>query len=487
MRLFFRRIYSIFLIGLSLIVAGGPASSFAQSGSAPVTSAGFTLQSFAKRPLSFEANQGQLPAPIKFRARGDHYSILLSSGEAMIALQPSVSGQKYTIEGTRLGDGLMPVLGAGLQPAEHAIAKPAPPVMVRMTLLGGNAAAPMAGVEKCSGHSNYFIGDDSRNWHTEVANFAKVRYGTVYPGVDLLYYGNQERLEFDFEIAPHADSRAILMNFEGAGSVQVNAAGELLLKTGSGQLALHQPEIYQVTKGRRNPIAGRYRLRGPNQVGFEIGAYDRRRLLVIDPVLIYSTYLGGKADENSTGIAVDSAGNAYVAGVTSSSDFPVTAGASQPRCGTDGLCNGRSDFFVAKYSPAGALLYSTFIGGSGNEFVGANPGHNIAVDGSGNAYITGNTQSGDYPTTPGAFSTVNTMNSGSLAGVVTKLNPTGSALVYSTYLNNAALMGAQQTKDSSTRQVQEDPPLIPAPAGNAIHSTATRKSQRIDAVPGRQP
>ena len=433
MKVFSGFVYRVFLccFGFALIGGAAVSTAFAQSPQKPVAktaAAAFNMQSFAQRPLTFEANQGQMPSPVKFRARGDHYNLLLSPGQAVISLNAAApAGSRRGVEGAGRLHG-----SRKDRTAEQRSAATSPAASVRMTLVRGNPEAAMTGEGESASRSNYFIGNDAGNWRTGIANFAKVRYGGVYPGVDLLYYGNQERLEFDFEVAPHADARAIRMSFEGAGSVQVSPAGELILKAGDQQLALHQPEIYQVVDGKRKTVAGRYRLLAGNEVGFEIGAHDRNRRLVIDPVLIYSTYLGGNSYDQSFGIAVDAAGNAYVTGVTSSSNFPVTTGVFQPRCGTDGFCNSLDDFFVSKFSPSGALLYSTFIGGSSDEFIDAFPGHTIAVDSSGNAYITGNTASTDYPTTPGSFSTVNSGNS----GVITKLNPTGSALVYSTYLNS---------------------------------------------------
>ena len=450
----------VFISCLALTLGGGAAVStaFAQTPKkpgGPIAAAGFNMQSFAQRPLTFEANQGQMPMRVKFRARGDHYSLLLAAGQAEISLHQSPGA---------------------------AAASPA--ATVRMTLMRSNADAIITGVGEEAARSNYFIGNDVSQWRTGIANYAKVRYAGVYPGVDLLYYGNQNRLEFDFELAPHADARAITMKFEGADSVDINPAGELILKGSGQELALHRPEVYQVVGGKRKTVAGHYVLQANQQVGFAIGAHDRNRGLVIDPVLIYSTYLGGNAYDQSFGIAVDAAGNAYVTGVTSSSNFPVTAGVFQSRCGSDGFCNGLDDFFVSKFSPSGALLYSTFIGGSSDEFVDAFPGHTIAVDGSGNAYITGNTASTDYPVTTGAFSTVNTL--GGLTGVVTKLNPTGTALVYSTYLNNRSVMAARKAGSNSTQGIEDGSPATDSPPGRQFEYPAGALSRRSKSAPGRQ-
>ncbi len=417
----FARLFCVSVLSLFFAAIAITSATAAQSQKAQGRNAGFNLQSFAQRPLSFEANQGQIAGPIRFFARGDHYDLGLAAGEAQISIH-APSGLRRKGSG-QLNPDPQPVTSAG-----HA-------ALVRMTLLNGNSQAPINGGSELPGHSNYLIGNDRGKWRTGVVNYSSVRYAGVYPGVDLLYYGNQNKLEFDFEVAPHADPGMITMKFDGAETLSVNSTGELTLKAAGQEMALHSPDVYQVVDGRRRKIAGSYQMHAKNEVSFNIGSYDRNRGLVIDPVLIYSTYLGGDHGELSTGIAVDSSGNAFVAGFTSSPNFPATPGVIKTTCGTDGLCNSLDDFFVAKYSPSGALLFSTFIGGSGDETNSGFPAHSIALDSTGNAYITGNTSSTDYPVTTGAFSTTLSASGGS-QGAITKLNPTGTALVYSTYLNN---------------------------------------------------
>ena len=492
-------VYRVFLFCLRLTLSGAVVSTaFAQAPEKPgskTAPTGFNMQSFAQRPLTFEANQGQMPSQVKFRARGDHYSLLLSPGQAEISLHEArpassqrgvaAAGWSYQSPEHESSEQIFAEQRTGeLRPAEPRPGATSPAATVRMTLLRGNAEAVIAGVGETAGRCNYFIGNDAGNWRTGIANYRKVRYAGVYPGVDLLYYGNQNRLEFDFELAPHTDPRVITMKFDGAESINISPAGELILKGAGRELALHKPDVYQVKDGKRKPVAGRYLLQAGNQVSFAIGAHDRNRRLIIDPVLIYSTYLGGNSYDQSYGIAVDTAGNAYVTGVTSSSNFPVTSGVFQSRCGSDGLCNGLDDFFVSKFSPSGALLYSTFIGGSSDEFVDAFPGHTIAVDASGNAYITGNTASTDYPTTAGAFSTANTR--GGLTGVITKLNPTGTGLVYSTYLNNASVMAARKGATNSVQRIQDGSPGVESPPGKGFQSPAARARQ-TNSGPRRQP
>jgi beta-propeller repeat-containing protein len=254
--------------------------------------------------------------------------------------------------------------------------------------------------------------------------YAKVRYREVYPGVDLVYYGNQRQLEHDFIIAPHADPSSITLNLAGAEKLFLDTQGHLVLRVKEGEAQFEKPRIYQDVGGVRREIPGSYLLKGAHQVGFQVATYDTSRPLVIDPVLFYSTFLGGGGDDFGHGIAVDSAGNAYVTGPTTSANFPTTSGVAQS------ALRGGSDVFVTKLNPTGSgLVYSTYIGGTSNDGGGA-----IAVDSSGSAYVTGNTSSSDFPTTPGAFQTTFAGPAGAGDAFVTKLNPTGSALLYSTFL-----------------------------------------------------
>ena len=240
----------------------------------------------------------------------------------------------------------------------------------RIHLLGGNPAAHASGTGRLPGIANYFLGNDPSQWRTRIPTYAQVRYPEVYPGIGLVYYGNQQQLEYDFQVAPGADAGQIRLEFAGAQSLSVDAAGDLQVQVGEQRLVQHKPVVYQEVAGH----AGRWRLvaagfvvRG-QEVGFALGTYDRREPLIIDPVLIYSTYLGGNGNssfggDEGSGIAVDAAGNAYVTGYTSSPDFP-TVNALQPALGD---LNG-SNAFVAKLSADGsALVYSTYLGGSGGD------------------------------------------------------------------------------------------------------------------------
>ncbi len=377
-------------------------------------------------PLYFEANRGQTDPQVKFVSRGRGYTLFLTRrGQAVLVLR------KPTPKRDPLQVAALP--SAAVAPQSEPAS---PPAVLRMTLVGRNAKPRVEGLDELSGKANYFIGNNAKKWRTNVPMYAKVRYREVYPGVDLVYYGNQRQLEHDFIVAPGADAHSITLNFVGAEKLSLDAQGYLFLGVREGEVRFEKPRMYQEVDGVRREVSGGYVLKGTHQVGFQVAAYDAGRPLVIDPVLFYSTYLGGSGQDRGSGIAVDSAGNAYVTGQTDSINFPTTAGAFRTTFQGSGsfpfLC---CDAYVAKLNPTGSgLVYSTYLGGSGPD-----SGFGIAVDSAGNAFVAGDTESTDFPTTPGAFQTT-FGGSGSWAGAifgdgfVTKLNSTGSGLIYSTYL-----------------------------------------------------
>ncbi len=368
------------------------------------------LETYGKLPLSFEANQGQTDRRVKFLSRGQGYTLFLMPNEAVLALSKSAA-QAEPID---------PIQARVFQPQKSFT------TALRVTLLGGNPHARVVGMEELPGKSNYFIGSNPKDWRTNVPNYGRVKVHDVYPGVDLEYYGQQRLLEEDFVVAPGADPRAITMEIAGVEKVLIDAQGELVLASPGGEVRFRKPLIYQQAAGVQHEIAGGYKLKGENRVGFELGEYDVTQRLVIDPVLAYSTYLGGSDFDEGYGIAVDSSGNAYVTGSTSSTDFPGAS--SSP---IQSALSGSADAFVTKINAAGsALVYSTYLGGNrGDE------GFGIAVDSSGNAYVTGDTDSTDFP---GASSSpIQSALGGGLDAFVTKLNAAGSALVYSTYLGGS--------------------------------------------------
>jgi hypothetical protein len=402
-------------VSARLAVAAAPASQPHDNAAAAKTQ---VAQTYGRIPLSFEANQGQADKTVKFISRGSGYSLFLTDSSAVLALTKQDATNAMPERSA----------GKGAKPATAHTAKKIDVIL--MDLAGANRATHVAGMDRLPGTANYFIGNDPAQWHSGVPTFAKVQYAGVYPGIDLLYYGNQQQLEYDFVVAPGASPKPIRLQFVGAKKLDLTADGDLTVTAANGQIAFHKPVVYQVRDGVRQPIDGQFDLLSLNTVGFALGQYDHAKPLVIDPVLSYSTYLGGSLQDLANGIAADSSGNAYVVGTTLSTNFPVTNGAVQPSNG--GSADGASNVFVAKLNPAGtALVYSTYLGGSSGDY-----GYGIAVDGSGDAYVTGFTNSTNFPVTSGAYQTANhsTNTGGRQNAFVTKLNPTGTALMYSTYL-----------------------------------------------------
>ncbi|HSS19548.1 MAG TPA: SBBP repeat-containing protein [Pyrinomonadaceae bacterium] len=376
------------------------------------------VDGYGNLPLSFERNVGQTAAEVKFLARGQGYGLFLTSNSAVLRLrktEPAVNSKNES---------------------EPEIAQ-AQSASLSLRFRGARAVSNPLPLLEQSGKANYFIGNNPRKSLTNVQSFAKVRYPEIYPGIDVVYYGNQRQLEYDLVLAPGASAERISIGFEGARDLKVDPAGNLVLSSGVGDIRQLKPVAYQNIDGSRHEIAANYKLDG-NNVRIEVGAYDRRLPLIIDPTLAYSTFLGGTSLDQGTAIAVDSQGNAYLTGVTQSTDFP-TASALQ------GAKDAVGDAFVAKLNPAGtALVYSTYLGGNGDD-----AGNGIAVDSQGNAYVTGLTGSGSFPVTPGGFQD---MKDGSLDSFLTKLNASGSALVYSTFIggdNNETTFGV--AVDSNNR------------------------------------
>lgn len=379
-------------------------------------------KSYGLLPLSFEINRGQTDARVSFLSRGPGYTLFLTrTGDAVLALRrrgPEGDQRQHVSSGRQ---------DVRSQEGGSVTA-------LRMKLVGASTAPRVVGAEELPGKANYFIGSDPAKWRANVPTYARAKFQSVYPGIDLVYYGNQRQLEYDFVVAPGADPRSIAIGFEGTEKVSLDARGNLVVATRDGNVQFQKPVVYQVANGVLAEVSGSYAVRG-RQVGFRLAAYDRERPLIIDPVLSYSTYLGSGSqliglnlDERGEAIAVDSTGAAYVTGPTFSSGFPTTVGAFDRTIGQN-----YADAFVTKFNPAGsALVYSTYLGGDLYD-----GGLDIAVDSTGSAYVTGQTCSAaSFPTTPGAFQTSNGSVFGSDCNdaFVTKLNPTGTALLYSTFL-----------------------------------------------------
>jgi hypothetical protein len=298
-------------------------------------------------------------------------------------------------------------------------------MMIKASFVGCNPNPQLSGDNLLEYKCNYFLGNDQTKWRTDVPNYNSVTYKEVYPGIDLKYYGDGRRMEYDFIVPPGVDYSQIKIQYEGAKSLTVNTSGDLVIETAWGTVTEKAPVVYQFDGANRTAITGAYRVADSHSFGFSLGPeYNSSLSVVIDPVLVYSTYLGGNGGDGGYGIAVDGAGSAYVVGWAYSADFPTVTP-------FDGSISGGYDAFVTKLNPAGnALVYSTYLGGDSSEV-----GRSIAVDGAGSAYVTGVTSSADFPTaTPfdGSFS------GGSADAFVTKLNPAGNTLAYSTYLGGAS-------------------------------------------------
>ncbi len=354
--------------------------------------------SYSKLPLSFEANRGQTDSSIRFISRGQGYSMLLTAMEAHLILQKEMAGNDLTSD-------VRPLPARKIASGNLAV--------MRMQFIGANPRSQLIGGEALSGKVNYLLGDKQENPLTNIPTYASVKQARLYPGIDLIYYGNRQQLEYDFVVAPGANPRKIKIGFKGADKLEIASNGDLVLHLGGEQIRQRKPQIYQEANGVRQKIAGGYIFTGKLDIGFRIGRFDHTRPLIIDPVLSYSTYLGGSGSDRGYGIAVDQTGSAYVVG-SGGMGFRTTAGAYQ----TSG--NGT---FVTKLNAAGsALVYSTFLGSSS---------FGIAVDSVGNAYVTG----------------------GGSDAMVTKLNATGSAILYSTTIggsdNDAGVSIAVDTSGSA--------------------------------------
>jgi hypothetical protein len=394
------RFSSVLLLSAWCAMAGASASQPAKPGSpgpgaaapgSPAKQAAMrsTLSNLplSNLPLVFEPNRGQTDPRVSFLARGGGYTLFLTRSEAVVALSGSA------------------------------------PIRIRPSC----AQEPQAieGLEPTGGISNYFIGNDPARWTTNVPNYRKVQYTGVCPGVDVTYYGNPRKLEYDFTLSAWTDPGTVQVEYEGAESVRLAANGDLVVKTASGELVQHKPRAYQVIGGRQVRVEAGYRVTKGNRVEFAVARYNRRQPLVIDPVLVYSTYLGGSGGDTGSAIALDTFGNAYVTGHTLSSDFPTV---NPPFQGNQLL----DDAFVAKISANGATkVYATYLGGGADDL-----GLGIAVDTSGNAYVTGQTHSVNFP----LMNPFQGTGGGVLSDAfVTKLNASGSALLYSTYLGGSGV------------------------------------------------
>ncbi|KAF0247421.1 MAG: hypothetical protein FD167_3179, partial [bacterium] len=352
------------------------------------------LKNYAKLPLSFEANQGQADPKVKFFSRGRGYSLLLSEQETLLTLKNDAKE---------------------------------PNTFVRMQFLNSNPTAKIEPLNERLGKTNYFIGNNQENWHTNLPTYHKVKYSEVYPGIDAVYYGNQQQIEYDLILKPGADPKQISIKMDASNSapLEIDTEGNLVIQTDQGKLLKHKPIIYQEIEGEKQIIAGNYQLQGSNLIGFELGDYDTTKPLVIDPVFVYSTYFGTTDSERGYGITVDKVGNIYITGETISTTFPLK-NPIQTKGGDSSL-----EIFVTKLnSTATEILYSTYLAGNDTD-----RGFALLVDPQGNTYVTGETYSTDFPT----VSPVQAKGGGetNIDAFLVKISPEGNKLLYSTYFGGS--------------------------------------------------
>jgi len=432
----------------------------------------FTNQSYGKLPLSFEANTGQMDARVRFLSRGAGYGLYLTSNEIVLSLAGKPRAERESLDS--LGNGNLPLRGTAVLRRIREKARNHAHAEVRLNFVRAALNPRIEGEHPSPAKSNYLAGTDPRKWHTNIPHYRKVRYRSIYPGIDAVLYGRQRELEYDLEIAPGADPGIIRMKLAGASRLWLNPEGDLIFETTVGCFRQQKPRIYQDFAGGRRWIKGEYILEGKDQFRFAVPQWDSSRPLTIDPTLGYATYLGGSGDENIEGLAVDAQGNVYVTGSTNSSDFPTTAGVykirpdssypafiakidssgsaliystyigGQEALGTSGIAvdgngsavvcgitfvnEGGINAYAAKLNPSGnKLVYSLDFGGSFDDMAYA-----VAVDGQGNAYLTGYTQSSDFP----AIKAWQPARKGTMDAFVIKLSPTGEKL-YSTFLGGS--------------------------------------------------
>jgi hypothetical protein len=352
---------------------------------------------FGRLPLIFEANLGQTAEEARFIVRGKGYSAFMTSSGIVLSLRSEVRSE-------------------GMDPAYQAQPQRA---SASLNFVGATPNPIIQGEDPQPGHLNYFIGNNRSRWRTNVPMYSKVRYKNVYSGIDLVYYGNRQQLEYDFEVSPYANPNLIQFEIKGASSVQLADDGSLTLKVQGNEIHLQNPTVYQQVNGQRMVADGGYVLMDATHVGFRLSNYDPSKPLVIDPVLSYCTYLGGSGDDEAQAITIDSSGAVYVTGTTDSPDFPGTLPTA---------FNGQ-DVFVAKLDPTGAhLVYADYLGGTST-----NAGSALTLDSTNNVYVTGYTSSSDFPTVTPLQATL----AGSSDAFISELSSDGSQLLYSSFLGGS--------------------------------------------------
>jgi hypothetical protein len=440
---------SIAVVAVAAVAAAGLGLRAYNRSAAASKPQGQVRASMDNLPLAFEANQGQTDPTVKYLARGSGYTVFLTENEAVFELKSSPAAHAQVASRHAIGTTSPEKDESDVRARESGSDDQA--AAIRLNLIGANAQPQISASSPLPGHSNYFIGNDRSQWHTNVEHYGRVSYREVYPGVDMTFYGGHKQLEFDFVVAAGASASPIRLGVSGADHIATDDSGNLVLTASAGSVELRKPVAYQEKDGTREPVDVLFVQHATHQVSFVLGNYDHSRALVIDPSVSYATYLGGTAEDDAYGIAIDSNGDAYVTGQTASTDFPTVTGSFSTKKANE------FDAFVTKISADGSkLIYSTYVGGNGED-----SGNAIAVDGSGDAYVAGGTGSSNFPHNGG----YQTSLKGSLDAFVFELNPTGAALTYSTYLGgssadsasgialhdgNAYVVGSTQSSDFPT-------------------------------------
>jgi RHS repeat-associated protein len=378
------------------------------------------LATLGQLPITFEENIGQTNPAVRFQARTPGFQLFLTENERVMVAQ-SQAASVLPAKRDRA-----PVMDTRADTQARSVA-------VRMSYIGANPHPVMTGTELSEQRSHYLVGDDANQSHTDIRHFAKAQYNGIYPGIDEVYYGKEGKLEYDLRVAPGADPNVIRVAFKDVESVTVDESGDLLLSTPLGILVQKKPVAYQDINGERHEVVASYKVDAANEVSFAVGNYDAAHTLIIDPVVLYSTLVGGSNGYSGAySIAVSRCGEAYIAGVTQTTDFPTTPGALDI-VGNATLAAGRYVGFVSKLNPAGtALMYSTYIGGTNKaDSASTTLPYNVVLDPTGHAYVAGYTTDPFFPTTPGS---VYNTSQAQTSPFVAKLNNAGNALVYATYL-----------------------------------------------------
>jgi hypothetical protein len=367
-------------------------------------------------PLSFTENRGQFGNKAMFKAEAGGATFYFCRDEVAYL---------FTRNTDQLEESLIPGSPGPENKFNHPRYKQEA-TLIKVRFVGANPDAEIIGEDRQAHNNNYFLGNDPAKWRTDVPNWSSVIYRNIYPGIDLKYHGDSKGMKYDFIVNPGADISQIRVRYDGIKDLAVTANGDLEAQTSFGPIHENIPSAYQETRGGKREVTGRYIILEPGVFGFEVEGYNPSHPLVIDPTLIYSTYLGGSGDEEGYGIAVDGSGNAYITGYTSSTNFPTQNPYQTHQTYTDA--------FVTKLSLSGnSLIYSTYLGGNDSDF-----GYAIAVDGSGNAYMTGFTWSTNFPT-QNPYQT----DQPYVDAFVTKLSPSGNSLIYSTYLGGSGQEGGR--------------------------------------------